>query len=235
MAIFPVIKLEDNIQVDEKVRIDATHSFIDKGNAAITLVRIEPFATAGYVTVSGTGLTNKDWYLDYSYATSGVKTITVEITAGTLVTKTKDITVVTAVEDYLFSSDNDLLTYEPEILNYLPKGWSSFNRIHRRAQQTILTYLDEKRMWTTSGARFVKTDLIDKQEVKDWAIALTINFIYEGLSNVVGDVFSNKATKYQSMADKRAIRAMVRIDADKNGTQGNLEGYDQFTGDLVRG
>lgn len=234
MSVFINLDYEPTVQVDDKIRLDASKTFIAKTSPAITIVEIQPTAAASFYAV--TGSSSKDWYLDWSYAAAATNVVTVRVTVtgGAQTTKTFSISSITAETDALWSSDNDLTLYEPEILKYLPNGWSSYKRVHRRAQTTILNSLDERKIWDYNGNKFVKGDLLTTTEVRDWSIALTLQYIYEGTSNQIGDVFGEKAKKYATLANDRSNRAVIRIDYDKSGTQGNLEGYSQFSAGLTK-
>jgi hypothetical protein len=229
MSVFIQLDYEPTVQVDDKIRLDASKTFIAKTSPAITIVEIQPTAAASFYVVTGTS--SKDWYLDWAYsaAATNVVTVRVTVTGGATTTKAFNISSVTSATDALWSSDNDLTLYEPEVLKYLPTGWSSYKRMHRRAQATILNSLDERRIWDINGNKFVKGDLITTTEVRDWSIALALQYIFEGMSNQLGDVFGEKAKKYATQANDRGNRAVIRIDYDKSGAQGNIEGYDQFS------
>lgn len=210
--IFPDFKLDTVYQVGEKVRINCSGTFLSPDHAAITLVEIEPEAGAGFIPVTSTKL------LDWQYSSAGTKVISLRVTAGSPETFTHSLSVVTVASDALWSKDTDLLPYEPDVMKWLPKERSSFAFIHRRAQQSILTTLDERKVWKTeTGERFAKGDLVDVQEVKDWSIALALQYLFEGLSNAVGDVFEVKAKKYASMVEQRSNRAAIRIDNNGDG------------------
>lgn len=211
--IFADFKVDALYQVGEKARIDCSQTFLSPDEAAITAFEIEPEAGAGFQNV----LTDR--YLDWQYSTAGDKVVTLRVTTdGAPTTATVDIEIVTAATDMLWSKDVDLLPYEPDILGNIPAGRSTFNMIHRRAQSTILTTLDERKIWNRdTGARFEKDALVNVTEVKDWSIALVLMYIFEGLSNAVGDIFDLKAKKYASMVEARAARAFIRVDNNGDG------------------
>ena len=229
MAIFPKLQLESTLQTGDKSRLDATKSFISTGEAAITLIEIEPEASAGYTTVTS------DQYLDWSYSTTGEKTVTVRITTdGSPTTATGTITVVDATTDNLFSGDAELVAHEPDILSYIPEGRNSFLNVHRLAQDRIMTILDEKRIWDTSGDRLTKSAVTDIQEVNDWSKFLTLSYIFEGLSNDIDDIFFEKASRYRSMSKEAESRAAIKLDFDGDGTLEASEDADLFSMTMVR-
>lgn len=228
--IFPVIKAEAVIQVDDKTRIDVSKSYITPDESAITLYEIEPEAGTGFIDVTA----NK--YLDWSYSTSGDKVISVRITTnGAPTLGSIPVKALTAAEDNLFSNDNDLLEFESDILNWVKDGRSSFLDKHRAAQELILNELDSAQIWKQDGTRFVAADIVDIKEFKQWSKFLTLSIIFNSLSNQVDDIFSQKAAKYQSMAISGKTRATYRLDFNQNGTiEQNSEKTENISGLLVR-
>jgi hypothetical protein len=215
MAIFPHLELEQTVQVNDKTRLSATKSFISKGESAITLVEIEPFTGSGFITVSGTGLTFKDWYLDWEYSTDGNKTVTVRITtAGAPVTESKTISVVTEADDKLFSKDSDLTVHESDVLQYVPVGKNSYLNVHRRSQGLILDYLDQKGYIDTNGNRLTKSAVVDIQEVKEWSTFMTLKLIYQQLKKTPDDFFDSKMKTFESLELAARSRAALRLDLD---------------------
>jgi hypothetical protein len=227
--IFPSLELESVVQVNDKTRLDGTKTFLTPDEAAITLVRIEPEAAAGFIDV-----TNLE-YLDYSYSTDGTKTVTIEVTTdGAPETFTKDLTVVTAIDDKLFSGDAELVTHEPNILSYVRDGRNSFLDIHRTAQDRILTWLDEHRIWDINGDRLTKDAIVDIEEVNDWSKFMTLAIIFEGISNAVDDIFMQKSAKYKQMAAVAMNRASMRLDRDGDGSIDDEKPTDVRTSRLRR-
>jgi hypothetical protein len=213
MALFPNLRSEGTIQVDDRSRLDASGSFKDKGEGTISLVRIKPSASDSFIIV--TGASSKDWYLDWEYSSAGTKTVTVELTStGSPTTKDFTLTVVTAATDKLFSSDQDLIEHEPDIMKWVQAGRNSFLNIHRRAQERILAFLDEKGYTDTNGDRLDKDAVIDTQELKEWSAFMTLKLIFLGLSNSVEDVFMQKAKNYESREVEARNRSILRLDFD---------------------
>lgn len=234
MAIFPQLNIENIVQVDDTIRLDASRSYASKGEAAITLVEIEPESGSGFIDVTGTK--EKDRYLDWQYAGAS-RTVTVSVrvtTDGAPVTYTKDLEVISAADDKLFSNDGDLLQHEEEILKFLPDGKTSFTYMHRRAQELIVEDFNERGVEKSDQTKLTKDDFLDVDEVKQWSIALTLALIFEDNSNVVGDKFSMKAEDYRSRAKGHKHRAFFRVDLNGDGsiTAGDKSPY--RTKDLVR-
>jgi hypothetical protein len=235
MAIFGVLELEDVVQVGDKTRLSGVKSFVSKDEAAITLVRIKPESTGSFVTVSGVSLTYKDWYLDWSYATSGTKTVTIEITAGSVQTFTRNIEVVSEADDKLLSKDADLIAYEPDILKWVPSGRSSFLNLHRASQRLILDWLDSIRIWRNDGTKLTKDDISVTDDLKQLSAFLTLEMIFFGLSNKVDDTFLQKAKLYYSRAEGVKNRGRIQADFNGDGDLDSGENEDMKSFKLVRG
>jgi len=234
MAIFPVLNIENKVQIGDTIRLDATRSYPSKGEAAITLVEIQPEASESFVDVTGTKQT--DWFLDWQYAgASRTVDITVRVTTdGLPVTYSTQLSVMTVADDALFSTDSDLMQHEQEILKFLPKGKTTFISKHRRAQELIVEHFNERGVIKTNREKLNKLDFVDIEEVKQWSIALTLGMIFQDNSNVVGDIWSNKANEYFSQAVEHRTRAYFRIDLNGDGAITGGELNPVFTVDLVR-
>lgn len=226
--LFPVLELESVVQVDDKTRLSALKSYISKDETPITLVEIEPESGAGFIDVTGTGL--DDFYLDWQYSADGAKTVSLRLTnasGSSLVTK--DVTIVTKANDYLFSNDSDLISYEGDLLNYVRAGRNSYLDKHRAAQSKILSYLDEKGITDKDGDRLTKAAIVNVEEVKEWSIALTLSIIFEEISNAIDDIFADKSAKYKQMALTHKNRAFLRLDKDGDGDADENDGRTYIT------
>lgn len=227
MAIFIQTTSEDKVQVDDKTRIDATKTFISPDEAAITLVEIEPEASAGYVTVTSTK------YLDWAYATAGTKTATVRVTTdGSPTTKTVSIVVVSASDDKLFSDDKDIVSHEVDIYRFLRPGRSSFLDFHRVAQKMILDDLDQRGLTDSTGNKLTAADIFDLEEVSEWSKYLTLSLIFKSVQGEVDDIYGIKSKSYMDMADRQRTRATLRLDTNQDGTIDSRP--DLMSGRLVR-
>ncbi len=216
MAIFGIIKVEKTVQVNDKTRISATQSFQSGETSDITLVEIEPSSGAGFIDVTGTS--SEDWFLDWSYATDGTETVSLRITTdGAPVTVTKDIFVVTAASEGLFSTDDNLLQYEAELLDLLPDGYSSFNYLHRKVQTLILDWFNEQGYRNKDRSKITKAEILDSDEVRRWSESWVLHHIYKDNSNSVGDKFEEKAAYYGSRAADARDRSVFELDLTKDG------------------
>lgn len=239
MAIFGILDFDSIVQVDEKIRLDASRSFITKDESAITLVEIEPYAGFGFVEVYSTlgAQAQEDWYLDTGYTSAGSKVVSVRITTdGLPSTFTFDLTVLSVSDDNLFSSDNDLKAIEPDVMKWLPAGKTTWNFIHRKAQDKILTEIYKSRILGVDGEKLTKDEVIDKAEVREWSTYLALSLIYNGISNAVDDVFSFKSSNYSKQANQYMNFSLniLKLDYDRDGSLGSSEKLDFRTGLMVR-
>ncbi len=213
MSIFGVIKSDDKVFTGDKLRIDVSGSFL-----APALV----FATISHEISVDSGVTwynvTAKKYVDWIFTTAGTKTISLRLTTTLPSTQTftKDITVLNLATQNLFSSDFDLYAHEPEIDTYLPKKWSSWNVVHLRAQDWIIDMLDEKGIFAEDGSKYTVADILDKQQVKQLSTYKTLQFIFEGNSNVVGDLYSIKAAKYEQLSNTKSSRSQLALDYNKD-------------------
>jgi len=230
MSIFPSLVVESTVQADDKTRLDGTKSFISSDEAAITLIRIDPETNSNWVTVTS------DQYLDWAFSSAGSKTVTIEITTdGSPVTSTGTVLVVTSATDALFSTDAELIEHEGNVLDYVRAGRNSFIDKHRLAQDRILTWLDENRIWDTDGDKLTKAAILNNEEVNDWSKFLVLKMIFEEIRNSPDDIFSDKMAKYTSMMEAARNRGALRIDFDNSGViDDTTETADNFTRTLVR-
>lgn len=332
MAIFPILEVEDRLQINDKTRFNATKSFVTTGSTAIASVEFKPGKNGTAITISSSS--SDDWYLDYAFSAStvdvdstnnkldfneGSSELTATISSGEYslddlaseiatqmgavggntytitvgndlkmtiastggfallnisgshidnsifddigfpttddhlglfaetdktgkssytgnviqyVTKqikatasdgsstqsiTSDIKVYSVIGDRLFSTDAELQAIEDDILKWVRTGRSSFLDKHRLAQDFILDELDRLGYQDVYGERLVKAAVVDIQEVKEWSKYLTLSFIFEGISNEVGDIFEAKAKRYMDMALKKKDRMVLRLDRDRDG------------------
>ena len=232
MALFPELKTDPVIQINDRVRLDASLSFSNAGDT-ITQVEIEAESgVSGYVDVTNADPTQ--WFLDWKY--SGASR---QIQANCRLNGTDifsfDIQIFTAQDDYLFSEDKDILTIESELLKFLPQGRSSYLFQHRKARDLILDDFNIQGVSDSEGNALTKEDFVNLNEVREWAAFKTLSIIYFDLSNSVDDVFARKAEMYKNRAFKSKDRAFVRVDRNNDGSiDQNTEGVNMQTRRLVR-
>lgn len=230
MSVFGIIEAEKILQVNDKTRINVSQSFVSPDETGISMIEIDPDGSAVYYDVTS----NK--YLDWIYQAAGDYTITVRVTStiSNVSTSTASISVVTEADDKLFSTDQEIKSQEHDILNYLPKGKSSFKFKHRAAQERILSYLDEKRVWDINGNKLTKDAIVNIEEVSDWSKYMVLMMIFEDLSNAVDDVFFEKSLRYRNLMNEARNRAALRLDVNGDGVIETGEGYNLVSLDMIR-
>lgn len=222
MAIFPHIETEDIIQVDDKIRISAIKSFVTVDEAAITLVELEPHTGDGFIDI-----TNADpdlLYLDWAYANEGTKTISLRVTTdGSPVTITKDITCISEADDKLFSTDRDIVMHEVSILKYVPRGKNSYKYVHRLCQNEILEQLYKDGYVSVDNTKLTKDNVIRTDELKQWSKYMALRMIFRDLSNATDDVYDKKAKMYEDYEHTFRTKAILKLDFNNDGEQGEYE------------
>lgn len=119
--------------------------------------------------------------------------------------------------DALFSSDGDLITWEPDIMKYVKSGRNTYKDIHREAQEQIIYWLDREGYVNVYGRKYNKFDIIDFSEVNEWSAFLALSIIYWGISNKTDDVFLNKHFEFLKKAQEARSRAVLRLDTNEDG------------------
>lgn len=157
-------------------------------------------------TSNGTDSDSKDFYLK-SYSVSG---------------------------DRLFCSDSDLIAHEPDIMKWVPDGRSSYKNVYRRAQKLIIAWLDEKGYVKQNNQKYDKNDIIDIEEVRQWATFMSLRLIFQGMSNSIDDVFDRKSILYSEDEEAARARVILRIDTNDDGIADITEGLNISSGSLFR-
>lgn len=170
-------------------------------------------------------------------ATDGVVNPVVRFTAtdGRLISKSLPVTLVTETEDALFTDDNDLITEEHDILNWLPEGRSSFTYIHRRAKERILSWIEEQGYRDCYGNKYTFEDILDREEFKEWSRFLALRLIFGFIYNARGDVYLDKYNEY-SKKEATSRNRMFKFDYNGDGLDsGSLDQIRIDTSILKRG
>lgn len=148
----------------------------------------------------------------------GIKKVLVTANnGGTAQTLSKYVHLFTEQGDALFSGDQDLITWEPDIMQWVQRGRSSFLNIHREAQDQIIYWLDKEGYTNVYQEKYTKFDLLDISEVNEWSAFLTLSIIFWGISNKTDDVFLKKHFEYLNKSQEARNRAVLRIDVDGDG------------------
>jgi hypothetical protein len=226
-VIFPQIRTEKIVQVNDRTRINCIESFVSPDEADITLVEIQPITGGDFIDVTST------LYLDWVYTAAENVTATVRITTdSTPVTATKTFTIISVADDLLFSDDEDILTHESDIYRFLRLGRSSFIDMHRLAQELILEDLAKRNITNWDGTKIEKTNIFDLDEVKEWSKFLTLSLIFKSTENEVNDFFMIKSNDYKKQAEMAANRATIKLDKDVDGVVDSSP--DLVSGRLIR-
>ena len=218
--IFPKLNLETVLQVEDKTRLNTSRSFVSDGT--ITDVLIEPETASGFMSVFNSD--QEKWYLDWAFETEGMKTVTVRVETDAPATRdiTYTVNVLSKTDDSLFSGDSDLVSYEPDILNYLPRGKNSYLYAHRKAQEVIIAHLDEQRIWNEDGSRISKdqiasiTDDEIREQFKQWSTFQTLLIIFNSMQVSDNDIFEDKKRHYETLRNGSRKRSALRLDRDKD-------------------
>lgn len=237
---FPILKAESVVQVNDRVRISALESFGTPDEPAVYKVEIKPLASGSFIDITQVdGL-----YLDWSYSVAAENTVTLKVTTRDLTdpdvpvdteyTTTLTISSVTAATDNLFSNDVQIRTLEPDIINWIPSGYSSWNHIHRQAQTNILDWLNEIRITKPDGTPFTKSDIANKDQVRRLSSYIALRMIFYSLSNQVDDIFDKKAKQYLIFENEAKNRNYLSLDTDGDGTASTSENFDMRSVRMVR-
>jgi len=136
--------------------------------------------------------------------------------------------------DRLFCSDGDLIAHEPDIMSWTQDGRSSFKNVYRRAQKLIIAWLDEKGYCNVYGDKYTKNDILDIEEVRQWATFMSLRLIFQGLSKSLDDIFDRKSKLYEGSEIAARNRVILRIDTNKDGQVEDTEGLSVYSGSLFR-
>ena len=96
---------------------------------------------------------------------------------------------------------------------------------HRKAQDKIIAYLDEQRIWHDDGSRYTKQELAliavtDSEILKQfnmWSTFETLLIIFESNQVSTNDVFQEKKSEYEAQRNSARSRSALRLDANKDG------------------
>lgn len=227
--VFGILKSDEKVFTGDKIRFNAEETFAAPG-VTITLYEISVDNGSTYYDITAKKM------VDWIFSSAGTKNIILKVTASSGVqTFPKDIEVLDLTAAKLFSKDNDLFAYEPDIYKYLPKKWSSWNALHYEAQKYILQWLDDKGVLDKNGESYGVDDILDIKQVREFSMMKVIQLIYQGNSNQAGDIFSINAEKYTILVDEKAAKTYLRLDFNKNGELDPNEGTNLRSVGLIRG
>lgn len=220
--IFPNLVLDSIIQVNDKMRLDASETFATPDEGEITNVEFSFDGGSNYIDVFNDY--PEKWFLDYAFDTAGDKTIKLKITTEQNSLEVDyTTTVITENEDKLFSTDEMLYGHEVELKKLKPKGRNSYKYAHRVAQNKIIRYLDGEGITFQSGKPFAKEDLYENEYIQEFSKYQTLVLIFEDLVVRVGDVYREKVNKYTTHLVQAVKNAKLRLDFDDNDEIGEKE------------
>jgi hypothetical protein len=120
-----------------------------------------------------------------------------------------------------YSSDTDLLAYEPTVQDHLPETippTSSFDIQHEESKriidEIILARLPE---WIRRKIRKGETsvnDVVDEADLKTVSVFHTLFLIFNGLSTEKGDIFDIKSEKYWGLFEQKLSGLSFDISTD---------------------
>lgn len=217
--IFPKLIQELTVQVDDMTRFDMGKTFVTSDEGNILSVEIT-FDQITYHDVF-VDLMPEKWFLDYAFNVDAVTPVFVRVKTDTTpggLEKEFSITVVTDVDDALFSNDSQLFDLETELKDFIPHGRTSFNYAHRQAQRNIIRDLDGQGIRTVYGVAFTKDKLVGNPYISEFSVYETLMLIFEDLKVRDNDVFTEKKKAYMSSYTQAAKNARLNLDYNDDGT-----------------
>ena len=161
-------------------------------------------------------------------------TILVDTVAASSQSETIYIDVLSVAGDALMSNDYDLIKEKSDVLQFVRKGRNSYKDVHRRAQESILSYLDTNGFIDINGDKFTIDAFVDLEEFRQWSIFATLRLIYKDISDSIGDVFDSISSDYFALEKVKRKRAILSIDVDADGKADIGEGLKISTGGFIR-
>lgn len=178
-------------------------------------------------TETKTSLTGDVW--EYT-----IKAVTVRMNDGTLdQDKTFYLKLYSAYGDRLFCDDSDLQRHENDVLQWVEAGRNSHKNVIRRASKIIMEWVQGQGYLNVYGDPITKWDLVDLDEVRQWATYLSLSLLFQSLSNSSEDVFDRKSLYYKNKYSEARNR-FIKLDLDKDGIADTDEYLSVFNGVVVR-
>jgi hypothetical protein len=122
-----------------------------------------------------------------------------------------------------YSSDNDLLAYEPDILNHLPDTdppTTSFDPQHAESKriidEIILTRLPESLRRKIKDGEKTMNDVVDEADLKTISVLHTLFLIFNWLSTREGDIFDVKSGRCKRLFDEKLSSLSFDISTDSD-------------------
>lgn len=205
--IFPVLFVDKKAQIDELVRFDASET---KG--AITAGKV--IVEGNEINFTESQINSGKLFVDWIFKTAGLKSVRFEFQgpedADVYIEKT--IAVLSADDEKLFNSDDDLVAYESKIRSWIPEGRSTWNFVHREVKKIVLEEVSSR-----YGTRIDSDKILNLLQFREWAKFKALEMIFRGINNTESDVFSSKAEFYGKEAGNYRILAFNHLEVDVNG------------------
>lgn len=233
-----VLICDSKVQLNDKIRFDATKSFAIKTAPQIVKVEIRPSSSDAYIDVTGPNPINqKNWFLDWIYTTTGTKTVDLKITdaASNEYLRSANVEVVTAAQERLFSNDEILSKYDSDIMKYLPESRSSWNHIHRQVQSDIMAFLRDLRIRNKDGSELTIDQVNLTNDLREMATFWALTLIYWDLSNKQDDKFYQRHQECAKRLFELKTKGDIAIDITKDGQIDAWERIDMRSINLMRG
>lgn len=140
----------------------------------------------------------------------------------------------------VFSDDQDLRGVYPSVLNYLDSSETSFILRHENSRDRVIEEI--RRTMRKSQVGSGKWEVIDAwdflhiEEVRLWALYLTLENIFSGLQSKESDMFLEKAKEYAGKAQEFKAQAYLSLDLNDDGRDDKVEQAQEISSrSLVRG
>ena len=122
-----------------------------------------------------------------------------------------------------YSTDSDLIAYEPDILNHLPNTsppTTSFDSQHAESKRVIdeiiLTPLPEWLRSILKDGERAMNDVVDEADLKTVSVLHTLFLIFNWLSTREKDIFEVKSARYKKLFDEKLASLSFDISTDEN-------------------
>jgi len=122
-----------------------------------------------------------------------------------------------------YSSDEDLLAYEPGILSHLPETsppTTSFDAQHAESKrildEIILDRLPQSLRQKIKNGEKTMNDVVDEADLKTVSVLHTFFLIFNWLSTSEGDIFDIKSVKYRRLFEEKLSSLSFDISADSD-------------------
>lgn len=122
-----------------------------------------------------------------------------------------------------YSSDDDLLAYEPDVLSHLPETTpttTSFDTQHAESKriidEIILDRLPEYLRLKIKNGEETMNDVVDEADLKTVSVLHTLFLIFNWLSLKEGDIFDIKSAKYRQLLEEKLSSLSFDISTDSD-------------------